>query len=67
MINIGKYNLLEVKREKEFGYYLGDEDKTDVLLPKSMSEGKEINIGDKLEVFVYRDSRIDQLQLLKNH
>ena len=33
MVNIGKYNLLEVKREKEFGYYLGDEGKTDVLLP----------------------------------
>ncbi len=57
MINIGKYNLLEVKREKEFGYYLGDEGKTDVLLPKSMAEGKEINIGDKIEVFVYRDSK----------
>lgn len=57
MINIGEYNLLEVKREKDFGYYLGDGGKIDVLLPKSKSEGKKINIGDKLEVFVYRDSK----------
>lgn len=57
MINIGDYNLLEVKREKDFGYYLGDEGKVEVLLPKSMTEKKEINIGDKLEVFVYRDSK----------
>lgn len=57
MINIGEYNLLEVKREKDFGYYLGDDGKIDVLLPKSGSEGKKINVGDKLEVFVYRDSK----------
>lgn len=57
MINIGEYNLLEVKREREFGYYLGDEGRIDVLLPKSMTEGKEINVGDKIEVFVYRDSK----------
>ena len=57
MINIGNYNILEVKREKDFGYYLGDGGKVDVLLPKSMTEGKNINVGDKLEVFVYRDSK----------
>lgn len=57
MINIGEYNLLEVKREKDFGYYLGDGGKIDVLLPKSKIEGKKINVGDKLEVFVYRDSK----------
>lgn len=57
MINIGNYNILEVKREKDFGYYLSDGGKLDVLLPKSMTEGKNINVGDKLEVFVYRDSK----------
>ncbi|GAA0084641.1 S1 RNA-binding domain-containing protein [Clostridium sp. CTA-7] len=57
MINIGQYNVLEVKREKEFGFYLGDEDKIDVLLPKSATENKNIQIGDKVEVFVYRDSK----------
>lgn len=57
MINIGKYNTLEVKREKEFGFYLGDEGKVDVLLPKSVAEGKDIKVGEKVEVFVYRDSK----------
>ncbi len=57
MINIGEYNTLEVKREKEFGFYLGDEGKIDVLLPKSVSEGKNIQVGEKVEVFVYRDSK----------
>lgn len=57
MINIGKYNTLEVKREKEFGFYLGDEGKVDVLLPKSVAEGKSIQVGEKVEVFVYRDSK----------
>lgn len=57
MINIGKYNTLEVKREKEFGFYLGDEGKLDVLLPKSVAEGKDIKVGEKVEVFVYRDSK----------
>lgn len=57
MINIGNYNILEVKREKDFGYYLSDGGKLDVLLPKSMTEGKNISVGDKLEVFVYRDSK----------
>ena len=57
MINIGEFNLLEVKREKDFGYYLGDSDRVEVLLPKSVAEGKEVNVGDKVEVFVYRDSK----------
>lgn len=57
MINIGKYNTLQVKREKEFGFYLGDEGKVDVLLPKSVAEGKSIQVGEKVEVFVYRDSK----------
>ena len=57
MINIGKNNLLEVKREKEFGFYLSDGGREEVLLPKTMTENKNIAIGDKIEVFVYRDSK----------
>lgn len=57
MINIGQYNTLEVKKEREFGFFLGDEGRLEVLLPKSMTEEKNINVGDKLEVFVYRDSK----------
>lgn len=57
MIEIGKFNNLKVKREKDFGFYLGDEDKIDVLLPKSIVEDREINVDDELNVFVYRDSK----------
>lgn len=56
-MNIGKYNVLEVKREKDFGFYLSDNDNKEVLLPKSMTENMNVKIGDKLEVFVYRDSK----------
>lgn len=57
MINIGEYNLLEVKREKDFGFYLGDAGRETVLLPKSVLEGRKIEVGDNVEVFVYRDSK----------
>lgn len=57
MINIGKYNVLEVKRERDFGFFLGDEGKEDVLMPKSMLENRQLEIGEKVEVFVYRDSK----------
>jgi len=57
MINIGKYNKLEVKREKDFGFYLGNEGKEEVLMPKSMLENRNLEIGEEIEVFVYRDSK----------
>ena len=57
MINIGKYNKLEVKREKEFGFYLGDEGKEEILMPNSMLDNRKLEIGEKVEVFVYRDSK----------
>ena len=57
MINIGDYNILKVKREKDFGFYLGNEGREEVLLPKAVLEGKSIKEGDEIEVFVYRDSK----------
>lgn len=57
MINIGDYNILKVKREKDFGFYLGNEGREEVLLPKSVLEDKSIKEGDEIEVFVYRDSK----------
>lgn len=57
MIKIGEYNVLKVKREKDFGYYLGDEGREEVLLPKSLTEGMNIKEGDEVKVFVYRDSQ----------
>jgi predicted RNA-binding protein (virulence factor B family) len=54
MIEIGKYQLLEVAREVDFGLYLTDGEK-EVLLPgKYVPRG--IAVGDKLRVFVYNDS-----------
>ncbi len=57
MINLGMKQTLVVKREKEFGIYLGEDGVEDmgVLLPKKqVPEGTKV--GDELEVFVYNDS-----------
>lgn len=56
MINIGEWNDLQIKREKDFGVYLGCSDSdTEVLLPKKQVPGKS-KIGDIMHVFIYRDS-----------
>lgn len=58
MLKIGEYNLLKVDREKDFGFYLTDiEGREDVLLPKSLAEGKGVKVGDEVNVFIYRDSK----------
>lgn len=55
MIEIGKHNELKALRETSVGFYLGDEEGNDVLLPnKYIPEG--FRVDDTLEVFVYRDS-----------
>lgn len=56
MLDLGQVQKLTVLRQKEFGFYLGEEGSdTGVLLPKKQApEGTKI--GDTLEVFVYRDS-----------
>ncbi|KAA9340845.1 CvfB family protein [Adhaeribacter soli] len=54
MVEIGKYNELEVAKFVDFGLYLDSED-GEILLPiKYIPEG--VQLGDKLNVFVYRDS-----------
>lgn len=54
MIEIGKKQSLNVVKTTDFGVYLGTEEEK-VLLPiKQVPE--DIEIGDALEVFVYRDS-----------
>ena len=58
MIELGKRQSLEVVRRKEVGVYLGEKagDETTVLLPRrQVPEGTEI--GDKLDVFIYKDSK----------
>jgi hypothetical protein len=54
MIEIGKYNELEILRRTPFGLYLGDESGEDVLLPTKYCPEK-YEMGDKLKVFVYLD------------
>lgn len=55
MIEIGKYNDLEILRETSIGLYLGDEEGEDVLLPNKYCP-KEFVIGEKIRVFVYLDN-----------
>jgi len=55
MIEIGKYNDLEILRETSIGLYLGTADGEDVLLPNKYCPGK-YNTGDTLRVFVYPDN-----------
>jgi len=55
MIEVGKYNELEILRSTSVGLYLGDEAGEDILLPLKYSP-EEFEIGDTLKVFVYRDS-----------
>ena len=57
MIELGKVQELEIIRKKEFGVYLAEKegDEAAVLLPKrQVPEGA--GIGDKVEVFIYKDS-----------
>jgi predicted RNA-binding protein (virulence factor B family) len=54
MIKTGDYNELEVLKRLEFGIYLG-KDNVEILMPtKWVPAGTKI--GDKLNVFVFRDS-----------
>jgi len=58
MIELGKIQILEVIRETPIGVYLNAKDEKsgeDILLPKSQVP-PELQIGDDIEVFVYKDS-----------
>ena len=54
MLDIGKYNELEISRVVDFGLYLTDGEE-DVLLPEKYAP-KIAKVGDMLKVFVYMDS-----------
>lgn len=58
MIELGKIQKLEVVRKTQIGIYLNsknDKGKDDILLPKNQVP-MEIETGDEIEVFVYKDS-----------
>lgn len=55
MIEIGKYNTLEILRDTKVGLFLGNGNEAeDILLPNKYVPNK-FEIGDELTVFVYLD------------
>lgn len=55
MLEIGKFNQLEIVKEVPFGLYLNSEETGEILLPgKYVPENFEI--GQMLDVFIYLDS-----------
>lgn len=55
MINIGKFNTLEILRDTEPGMFLVDKDGNEVLLPNRYVEDV-FKVGDDVEVFIYLDN-----------
>lgn len=58
MIELGKYQRLQISKKNQFGAYLKNKkDKTndEVLLPRKQVP-PDAEIGDELEVYVYKDS-----------
>ncbi len=55
-MELGKIQYLKIDHISNIGAYLADDKKDTVLLPKKELEGSE-SIGDKLKVFLYKDSR----------
>jgi len=69
VVEIGRVNNLQVVREADFGYYLDAETgntSDDILLPIKSALGKEISIGDRIDAFIYRDSKDRPIATLKN-
>ena len=59
MIKIGDYNTLEVKRKTNFGYFLDgktNNSKDDILLHNRLLGKNKVEIGDKINAFIYKDS-----------
>lgn len=59
MIKLGEYQELKIIRNSEYGLFLNtveDSDEKDILLPNRYVD-KSWNIGEIIEVFVYRDSK----------
>lgn len=55
MIQLGKSNVLTIKRETAAGWYLSDDSRNEVLLPLS-NVRTPLKAGNKLTVFIYKDS-----------
>lgn len=55
MAALGKFNILMVVKEVDFGVYLNGGDLGEILLPRRYAPA-DCEIGDSLKVFVYLDS-----------
>ncbi|PJI06720.1 MULTISPECIES: CvfB family protein [Clostridium] len=70
MIRIGEYNELKVARKCDFGLFLDAETgstKDDILLPiKDTSDIDDLEVGNSINVFIYRDSK-DRLIATTKH
>lgn len=58
MLELGKRQELEIVKQVDFGIYLGEEKNAEdrVLLPKKEAP-PEFKLGDKMDVFLYKDSQ----------
>ena len=54
MMKLGKKQVLTVVKKVDFGVYLGGEEEKVLLPKKQVPEG--IELGDPVEVFLYKDS-----------
>lgn len=55
MAEIGKYNTLEVIKQKDFGVYLDAGELGEILLPKRYCP-EDLEIGERIRVFIYLDT-----------
>lgn len=67
-LKVGEYNELKISRKSDIGYYLDratGRTSDDILLPKKSTNGEELNVGEKINVFIYRDSNDRLIATLK--
>jgi len=55
MVEIGRFNNLIATKRVDFGVYFDGEELGEILLPKKYVP-RDLNSGDVIEVFIYRDS-----------
>jgi len=55
MIYIGRMNRMKVVKHVDFGVYLDGQDEGEILLPRK-DVPNDTQVGDRLHVFIYRDS-----------
>ena len=59
LIKIGDFNKLKVARVASIGYYLDagtGNSSNDILLPTKSALEENLNVGDEVDAFIYRDS-----------